>query len=307
MVSKGILTKGPKDILFRSRLEAKWAYIFDKLGWEWEYEPIDLNGYIPDFILTNFHEEVLVEVKPVLRKEEFQKYTEKIINSGWEKEFLILGAKYFSFNNVEIGLLQKGNNTQKMSQLIYCNFCKSIYFTNIKNNCQNCNNNDYKLINSDKINIRLDADNEIVYNAKCNRFEIVFYEKEFTKKLFPKFDLLLEKTLVYEDKDIIVVQFGCKPGIIKNRRFLTEKKKLLFDIRAINISLFDFLDYKQISKTTNLIVFETTSDFEETIFNVLKVNFPELIPQWNNFDIVYSFEELWSEAINYVRYLPKLS
>src|SRR5690554_4428220 len=40
-----------KGINFRSRLEAKWAAFFDLLGWKWEYEPVDLNGWIPDFQL----------------------------------------------------------------------------------------------------------------------------------------------------------------------------------------------------------------------------------------------------------------
>lgn len=49
---------------FRSRLEATWAAFFDLLGWTWEYEPIDLPGWIPDFILTGPAGRVLVEVKP---------------------------------------------------------------------------------------------------------------------------------------------------------------------------------------------------------------------------------------------------
>jgi len=48
---------------FRSRLEARWAAFFDLLGWSWEYEPIDLEGYIPDFVLC---EHVLAEVKPFM-------------------------------------------------------------------------------------------------------------------------------------------------------------------------------------------------------------------------------------------------
>ena len=39
-----------RGIRMRSRLEAKWAYFMDGLGWKWEYEPIDLNGWIPDFL-----------------------------------------------------------------------------------------------------------------------------------------------------------------------------------------------------------------------------------------------------------------
>jgi len=34
---------------FRSRLEARWAAYFDLAGWDWEYEPVDLNGWSPDF------------------------------------------------------------------------------------------------------------------------------------------------------------------------------------------------------------------------------------------------------------------
>jgi hypothetical protein len=49
-------------VLFRSRLEARWAAFFDLLGWDWEYEPIDLDGWTPDFRLFG---RVLVEVKPV--------------------------------------------------------------------------------------------------------------------------------------------------------------------------------------------------------------------------------------------------
>ncbi len=40
-----------KGIQMRSRAEARWAAFFDEMGWEWLYEPIDLDGYIPDFYL----------------------------------------------------------------------------------------------------------------------------------------------------------------------------------------------------------------------------------------------------------------
>ncbi len=79
------------DIIFRSRLEARWAAWFDRVKWPWEYEPIDLEGYIPDFILM-VKNPVLVEVKPVLTFEELYQYTAKIERSGWDKEALILGA-----------------------------------------------------------------------------------------------------------------------------------------------------------------------------------------------------------------------
>lgn len=49
---------------FRSRLEARWAAFFDLLHFKWEYEPFDLNGWIPDFLLIG-ECRILVEVKPI--------------------------------------------------------------------------------------------------------------------------------------------------------------------------------------------------------------------------------------------------
>lgn len=56
-----------KGITFRSRLEARWAAMFDLLGWAWEYEPECDGAYIPDFLLHGHGEDggkVYVEVKP---------------------------------------------------------------------------------------------------------------------------------------------------------------------------------------------------------------------------------------------------
>lgn len=66
-------------VQFRSRLEARWAAMFDLLKWQWEYEPLDLAGYIPDFRVKtgngqdwNLTQEYLVEVKPVTRVVDLQ-------------------------------------------------------------------------------------------------------------------------------------------------------------------------------------------------------------------------------------------
>jgi len=66
-------------VLFRSRLEARWAAFFDLAGWQWEYEPIDLEGWTPDFRVTFpcSHSEcsgshtLLVEVKLYFSIDEF--------------------------------------------------------------------------------------------------------------------------------------------------------------------------------------------------------------------------------------------
>jgi hypothetical protein len=49
--------------VFRSRLEATWAAFFDLAGLSWSYEPVDLEGWVPDFALW-LKRPVYVEVKP---------------------------------------------------------------------------------------------------------------------------------------------------------------------------------------------------------------------------------------------------
>lgn len=57
-------------VRFRSRLEARWAAFFDLCGWRWEYEPVDLAGWVPDFVLHMPLASVYCEVKPVLLRRE---------------------------------------------------------------------------------------------------------------------------------------------------------------------------------------------------------------------------------------------
>lgn len=63
-----------KGVLFRSRLEARWAAFFDLCRWKWRYEPIDLEGWSPDFYLeipcnhsecNGFHS-LYAEIKPAI-------------------------------------------------------------------------------------------------------------------------------------------------------------------------------------------------------------------------------------------------
>lgn len=85
-----------KNIQFRSRLEATWASFFDKLHWKWEYEPFDLNGWIPDFVIKGKKNQILVEIKPI---DQFDLETAKKIyrasleykKTGKEFEILLLG------------------------------------------------------------------------------------------------------------------------------------------------------------------------------------------------------------------------
>lgn len=51
-----------RGIMFRSKLEATWARFFDVIGVDWEYEPAQLPGWVPDFLVAGWW---LAEVKPI--------------------------------------------------------------------------------------------------------------------------------------------------------------------------------------------------------------------------------------------------
>jgi hypothetical protein len=89
---------------FRSRLEAKWAAFFDLVGWRWQYEPLDFDGWIPDFVLHGRKQRVLVEVKPLYSADEalFGLLSRQTVAARSRDDILVLGAdiipeaKYFS-------------------------------------------------------------------------------------------------------------------------------------------------------------------------------------------------------------------
>lgn len=103
---EGIITfyKGRR---YRSRLEAKWASFFDLMGWRYEYEPYDLPGWIPDFLLLG-HQRTLVEVKPYTTLDEFD--IKKIVQATAAyheapREVLLLGASLFDADDWEDGVV----------------------------------------------------------------------------------------------------------------------------------------------------------------------------------------------------------
>lgn len=106
---KGIPTFGCNHILFRSRIEAKWSYFFNVLKWEYTYEPFDLDGYIPDFIIKKSSCDniinLLVEVKGDIDDTNFNSYYEKAWASGWHDSLLILNS---GFENTKDKNLKNG-------------------------------------------------------------------------------------------------------------------------------------------------------------------------------------------------------
>lgn len=82
-----------KGVNFRSRLEATWAAFFDLAEIPWSYEPIDLAGWVPDFVL---YDRIAVEVKPILSISElpnFQSDIDRIKSSGCHLATGIIGAE----------------------------------------------------------------------------------------------------------------------------------------------------------------------------------------------------------------------
>lgn len=66
-------------VVFRSRLEARWAAFFDIIGWRWDYEPVDLVGWSPDFSVdgsldTPYRYQMLLEVKPYGDVQQFRNH-----------------------------------------------------------------------------------------------------------------------------------------------------------------------------------------------------------------------------------------
>lgn len=87
---RGIPTRH-NGVQFRSRIEARWADFFTRLGWSWTYEPFDLDGYLPDFVLQ-FHKPLIVEVKSA--DEEVAMAQSKIECSGWGGEALVVSGDW---------------------------------------------------------------------------------------------------------------------------------------------------------------------------------------------------------------------
>src|SRR5699024_6072304 len=83
-----------RGIEYRSRLEAKWASFFTRIGWRFTYEPLDGDGYIPDFLIHG-RAPMLVEVKPAVTRADYQKPVPKLeagLEDHWDHDILVVGA-----------------------------------------------------------------------------------------------------------------------------------------------------------------------------------------------------------------------
>jgi hypothetical protein len=88
-------------VTYRSVLEAKWACTFKLLGLHFEYEPLPLAGFLPDFLVDVSvyagkgkprQHPTLVEIKPAWSPRDYQEPISKVARSGWCGPAVILGA-----------------------------------------------------------------------------------------------------------------------------------------------------------------------------------------------------------------------
>ena len=105
-----------EGIQFRSKLEARWYIFMKKLGWNVVYEPEieGINGWIPDFLIIGKDRNILVDVKPINRIDDWSKHPDckKILNSGIEElcckdqsyELLIVGSNLQLDGKSEMGI-----------------------------------------------------------------------------------------------------------------------------------------------------------------------------------------------------------
>lgn len=108
-----------KDVLFRSRLEARWAIFFDLLEIKYNYEPecfILSNElkYTPDFYLPEY--DIYIEVKP--NKNWYNNKHHKLRYNLFEKKLIVFDSSFPCLETV-----------------YYCNkYADGISFTIDKNN-----------------------------------------------------------------------------------------------------------------------------------------------------------------------------
>lgn len=82
-----------KQTFFKSKLEARWAYMFDRLGWKWAYEPYNIGNRIPDFIIKNSKKELIIEIKPTI-----------FIDKNWIMERLDKYKEFYVFTDKPLSI-----------------------------------------------------------------------------------------------------------------------------------------------------------------------------------------------------------
>ncbi len=111
-------------VRYRSRLEARYAAFFTEIGWRFQYEPMDLDGYIPDFLVYFTQRPLLFEVKGF--DEELQVAQFKIDLSGWTGDSLIACGEVTGQTVGYIHLQDPHVVTWEEADLFFCINCGGV-------------------------------------------------------------------------------------------------------------------------------------------------------------------------------------
>lgn len=130
---------------FRSRLEARWAVFFDKVGIKYSYEPegfklSDGSLYLPDFYLPESKQ--FFEVKGVMSEKDLHKIKQFIEDTNHS---CTVGYDDFTFEACENGWDDRFHlTTKENSRLVICGKCDKYYFAGIEGSykCQCCGAHD---------------------------------------------------------------------------------------------------------------------------------------------------------------------
>lgn len=106
-------------VRFRSRQEAKWASFLTALKLRWDYEPCDLDGYIPDFDVRFGKQPLLLEVKAA--NEDIALAKSKIEVSGWSGDIVIVVSAETSV----IGEIYEADTGWDRAIMGWCVACKA--------------------------------------------------------------------------------------------------------------------------------------------------------------------------------------
>jgi hypothetical protein len=136
-----------KGTLFRSRLEARWAVVFDELGIRYQYEPkifhYGLVTYLPDFYLPGYDRWIEIKALKALTRGE----ATKVLEFGKRhKNYYIAGSDFrslrFEYYTISFGRIK----LVKGIEWSHCRKCRRIDLRIViriddvpRTYCQRCN------------------------------------------------------------------------------------------------------------------------------------------------------------------------
>lgn len=95
-----------RGVQMRSRLEARWGAMLDSFNWRWEYETLDFDGWIPDFVVQTETKPLLIEVKPILAFDvELGREITRALNGSFDKYNVLIAGAGITQDDTDNGII----------------------------------------------------------------------------------------------------------------------------------------------------------------------------------------------------------